>query len=278
MTAVRVSPSWLALREHADAVARAPELVDQLRPDLPAAAPLLVHDLACGTGSMLRWLAPQLPGPQHWICSDLDADLLAVAAGQPEQRAADATPVTVSPQQQDVTRLAPGACAGAALITVSALLDLLTADELDRLVATCADAHCPALLTLSVTGCVELDPPHPLDAAVGAAFNAHQRRIRGGRRLLGPDAPDAAARAFRRSGFDVTVRASDWCLGPDSGALAAAWFAGWLAAACAQRPELDRDAREYARWRRDDAASGQLRVRVHHRDLLARPKPDRGVR
>ena len=41
--------------------------------------PLLVHDLGSGTGSMVRWLAPRLPGPQHWVLHDRDPDLLAAA-------------------------------------------------------------------------------------------------------------------------------------------------------------------------------------------------------
>jgi hypothetical protein len=72
MTVARVAPSWLALRESADAAACGIDLVEQLRHCLPADRPVRVHDLACGTGSMLRWLAPRLPGPQHWICHDLD--------------------------------------------------------------------------------------------------------------------------------------------------------------------------------------------------------------
>ena len=40
----------------------------------------MIHDLGSGTGSMSRWLAPRLPGPQHWVLHDRDADLLARAA------------------------------------------------------------------------------------------------------------------------------------------------------------------------------------------------------
>lgn len=275
MTAVRVSPSWLALREPADAGARAPDLIARLR--LPAQRPLVIHDLACGTGSMMRWLAPMLPGPQHWVCYDLDPELLTAAASEPGHRAADGSPVTVSVRHRDVTRLRPGECAGASLITSSALLDLLTADELHRVVATIVDARCPALLTLSVTGQVELWPPHPLDAIIGTAFNAHQRRLTGGRRLLGPDAAGAAAHALRTAGFEVATRAASWRLGPGSAALAAAWFTGWLGAATEQRPDLAVKLREYRPWRLADAAEGRLRVRVRHLDLLAQPNKG-GVR
>ena len=39
MTALQVSPAWLALREPADAAARASELIDELRCDLPGDKP-----------------------------------------------------------------------------------------------------------------------------------------------------------------------------------------------------------------------------------------------
>src|SRR5690606_41047922 len=53
-------------------------------------------------------------------------------------------------------RLRPDELEGASLITASALLDMLTADELERLVRSCVTAACPALITLSVIGGVHL--------------------------------------------------------------------------------------------------------------------------
>jgi hypothetical protein len=272
MTPIRVEPSWLALREPADVVARAGDLVDEIRGDLPAGCPLMIHDLACGTGAMLRWLAPQLPGPQHWITYDLDADLLAALDAAPGTAASDGSQVTTRVRRRDITRLRSCELAGATLITSSALLDLLTADELRRLVCTCDQARCPVLITLTVTGAIQLWPPHPLDEVVVAAFNAHQRRTTGGRRLLGPDAADMAARAFTELGRDVVTRASPWRLGPATSALTSAWVAGWLAAAYEQDPRLAAETGScYASKRLADAAAGRLRVLVHHRDLLLRP-------
>ena len=91
---IRVSREWLALREAADAAARANDLVERLTRQLPATGPRVIHDLGCGTGAMARWLAPLLPGPQHWILHDLDADLLDVAASEPPGPAADGGAVT----------------------------------------------------------------------------------------------------------------------------------------------------------------------------------------
>lgn len=269
---VRVSAEWLALREPADMAARASELVEEVRSYLPTEGRVAVHDLGCGTGSMARWLAVRLSGPQHWVMYDRDVNLLSLAAADPPGPAADGAPVTFETRRRDITRLDPGELADADLITASALLDMMTAEELDRLVITCAEARCPVLLTLSVAGRVELTPPDPLDRCVTEAFNAHQRRTTGARRLLGPDAVCAAVDGFTRLGVDVRLRPSPWRLGPDQAALAAEWFTGWLAAACEERPELDAMAPSYARRRSAEAAAGLLTVTVHHQDLLARPR------
>jgi hypothetical protein len=217
---------------------------------------------------MTRWLAPRLPGPQRWILYDRDADLLDRAAAT-SGKAADGTPVTVQTRRYDINQLTAGELGGASLVTSSALLDLLTAGEVERLVAACTAAGCPALLTLSVTGEIELTPPDPLDAAVADAFNAHQRRTAGGRRLLGPDAIGVAAAEFDRRGATVAVRPSPWSLGADRTELISEWFRGWVGAACEQRPELAGPVEAYARRRLAEAATGRLQVVVHHRDLLA---------
>ena len=269
------APDWLALREDADAAARAAELVEPLRAHLAAGArpgvPVVIRDLGCGTGSMGRWLAGRLPGPQVWVLHDRDPRLLASAATSTPCVAADGAPITSRTHEGDLTELSAADLAGTALVTASALLDLLTAAEVDGLAAACAEAGAAALLTLSVTGCVELEPPDPLDAAFRTAFNAHQRRCTGGRRLLGPDASAAAVAAFARRGAVVETRSSPWRLGTDRAELAEEWLRGWLAAACAQQPELEGCAAAYLRRRLDACAAGQLQVTVGHLDVLAVP-------
>jgi hypothetical protein len=135
-------------------------------------------------------------------------------------------------------------------------------------------AGCPALVTLTVVGRVGLAPGDPLDERVTAAFNAHQRRrLDGDRRLLGPDAVDAAADAFSRLGADVVVRPSPWRLGAAEAALAVEWLDGWVGAAAEQDPRLaaDLDGDGYPARRVAEARAGLLRVAVHHQDLLALP-------
>jgi len=257
--AIRVSPEWLDLRERADAAARSHDLVRHLR-RLTTDRPVVVHDLACGSGSMGRWLAAQLPGPQLWILHDRDPDLLALAD-------VPGRDITVETRLSDVTRLGRDELAGASVVTASALLDLLTANELDRLIQACAGAGCPVLLTLTVTGRVRLSPADPLDARVAASFDQHQRRGR----LLGPDAVEAAAEGFRRLGAEVVVRPSPWRLGATDCDLAAEWLTGWVDAACEQEPALAASADLYRRRRLREAAAGALAVTVGHADLLVLP-------
>jgi hypothetical protein len=264
----RVTPEWLALREPADAAARAVDLVEPVRRRLAGRSQLVIHDFGSGTGSMGRWLAPRLPGPQHWVLHDRDGDLLDHAKAEMADTAVDGAAVTVETRQSDITRLTADELGDAHLITTSALLDMLTADEIERVVAACATVGCPILLTISVIGRAELTPADPLDAEIVAAFNAHQRRTTGGRRLLGPDAVDATVDAFRRRGATVLIRPSPWRLGADQTELISEWFTGWLAAACEQRPDLVGPARTYAARRRADLAGGRLGVVVQHTDLL----------
>ncbi|MEU3885546.1 class I SAM-dependent methyltransferase [Streptomyces sp. NPDC029041] len=272
----RYAPEWLELREPADAAARAHDLLDPLRirlANLPGKSGVVIHDLGCGTGSMGRWLAPRLDGAQHWILHDRDPYLLHFAAVSSPRSAADGSRVTVETRRGDVARLTPDALQGASLVTASALLDVLTREEIDTLAAACAGAGCPALLTLSVAGRVELTPSHPLDAEIARAFNDHQRRDG----LLGPDAVTVAAEAFSEHGATVRLHPSAWRLGPEQARLTEQWLRGWVGAAVEERPELRAEADVYLTNRLAACAAGELRVTVHHVDLLALSRPVGGA-
>lgn len=256
-------PSWLELREGADATARAAELLDPLSAALPPDGPLVIWDLGCGTGSQGRWLSGRLRGPQHWILHDGDPRLLDRARSS-EYVTADGTPATVETRAGDIGALRASDLAGASLVTASALLDVLTAAEVEAIAAAAA---CPALLTLSVVGRVRLSPSEPLDAEFAAAFDAHQRRDG----LLGPGAVAAATRAFGRRGASVQARPSPWRLGPGQAALTAEWLRGWVAAAVEQQPDLAPFAEDYLGRRLTECAAGRLTAEVHHVDLLVLP-------
>jgi hypothetical protein len=179
--------------------------------------------------------------------------------------AAGGAAVTIEARRSDITRLTRDDLAGTSLVTASALLDLLTADALTRVLAACAGR--PMLLALTVLGRVILTPEEPLDALIGAAFNAHQRR--GGR--LGPDAVAAAVDELRGTGAEVIVRPSPWRLDAAHAGLAAEWLGGWVAAACEQDAALAAEAVAYRDRRLAQAEAGELDVVVDHADLLVLP-------
>jgi len=263
--AVRVTPEWLGLREPADAAARSAELAEHLGRHLATAGSLVIHDLGGGSGAMGRWLAPRLPGRQHWVVHDRDADLLKLAVAGAPGPAADRSAVTVEARRSDITRLTQDDIAGASLVTASALLDLLTSDALGRMLR--AGSGRPMLVALTVVGRVTLTPQEPLDARMGAAFNAHQCRGR----KLGPDAVAAAVDRLRGTGAELLVRPSPWRLDAARADLAAEWLDGWVAAACEQEPALAAEARAYRDRRLAQAVAGELDVVVDHADLLVLP-------
>jgi hypothetical protein len=203
---------------------------------------------------------------------DRDADLLKVAAVQLPGPAADGAAVTVEAKRSDIARLRPGDLTGATLITASALLDLLTEEELVGLIGVCGGRACPMLLTLSVVGEVKLTPADHLDRRVAAAFDAHQRRMTERGCLLGPDAVPFAVEQFARLGAEVLIRPTPWRLDVAHAELAVGWFDGWLGAACEQEVELAAEAELYARRRLAHAAAGELAVTVGHADLLVSPR------
>ncbi|OLT30666.1 trans-aconitate methyltransferase [Nocardiopsis sp. CNR-923] len=252
------APEWLALREGADARARSERAVEQVR-----GHGRVVADLGCGTGSFGRWLAPRLPETRRWVLVDRDPALLALAR--------ESVPVGhVRTRALDLASLRARDLDGVTLVAASALLDLLTRAEVEALAGAVVGAGCPALLTLTVSGRVELSPTDPLDARVGRAFDDHQRR--GGR--LGPDAVAVTAGVFGGLGARTRAFASPWRLGPEHRDLLRAWLLGWVGAAAEQEPGLAVSA--YLERRLEQCGRGRLRATVHHTDLvvLAPRAPD----
>lgn len=259
--------SWLALRAKADDDARSAALALRLARLIPP-GPVVVHDLGSGTGAMPRWLAPRLPGPQEWalrdgdalILDDVDLDAVLDDAGRP---------ITACRMVEHLGDLSRDAFAGASAVTASALLDVVTADEARRIVDACVAATAPALFSLSVTGGALLHPQEPLDALIGAAFDAHQRRPDRG--LLGPDAVPVVARLFAAAHWQVKRARTPWRLGRGDEVLIGEWLDGWIGAASEQDPSLAARAEEYRARRLDQASAGHLRVVVPHEDVLAWP-------
>jgi SAM-dependent methyltransferase len=262
------SAEWLALREPHDARARNREVLDAVAAAAAAAgSAIAVVDLACGTGATLRALASRLPARQDWRLVDNDLSLLARAAS-----GASARGVTVTRIPVDLSRDLEAALDGPIdLVTTSALLDLVSADWLDRLVVEVAARRLPLYAALSYDGRVAFDPADPLDAAVIAAVNRHQQTDKGFGPALGPGAAEAAIAGFKKANYTVVHGRSDWRLAPRDHEIQRDMLAGWAGAAREIGALSLADAAAWLTRRRDLVAAGRSTITVGHVDLFARP-------
>lgn len=291
------SADWLALREPFDRAARQASaaafdlagLADRSR---GGGATLGVLDLACGTGSNLRELAPRLGGAQRWLMVDHDPGLLAVLPGEvaawarsrgfgcrsvADQLRLDGPgwDADVQLQRIDLSQeLGALPWGDFALVTASALLDLVSAAWLDDLLARACAAKSALLFALTVDGRAEWTPEIAGDDWVARCFEAHQRRDKGFGAALGADAVAVAAARLAAWGCGVHRSRSDWRIdggdGQDALAMLRAMISGSAEAALEQAPAAGAAIGEWQAQRM--AAIARTRLRVGHIDLLAVPR------
>jgi Methyltransferase domain len=258
------SPRWLALREPYDQAARNATVLDAVAATFADAPAATVTDLGCGTGATMRAIARCLPARQSWRLVDNDNVLLDAAA-----KAAPAR-TNVSTVAIDLAHAVEQALDGCDLVATSALLDLVSAAWLDRLVASLVRLSRPLYAALSYDGAVALRPETRHDAAVIAAVNCHQRTDKGFGPALGPDAARTAPARFRGAGFSVLKGRSDWRFGTRDREIQTEVLAGWAGAA----HEIGLDPSildEWLRERRDLVTAGRSQMRVGHIDFFAMP-------
>lgn len=255
------SADWLALREPADHRARSRRLMQAVRDRLAGGTTVSIVDLAAGTGSNLRYLAPGWDRSQAWLLVDQDPDLLSRA--RPVGSATLATRVT---DLTDVEQL-PAILDGRDLITASALLDLVSQTWLEQMIAACHRTRASVLFALTYDGRMECTPEDPGDAAVRALVNQHQRTDKGFGPALGPGAADCAADLLGAAGYRVLRESSDWQLEPDETELQRQLILGWAEAAA----ELATgDTRSILGWRDRRLAhvtANRSRLVVGHQDV-----------
>jgi hypothetical protein len=260
------SADWLALREPYDLAARNAAVLDAMAETFLQHGSVSIVDLACGTGSTLRAVAPRLPAQQRWRLVDNNLSLLAKAAAlsQPPRLTVAAKPVDLA---RDLELALDGPLD---LITTSALLDLVSDEWLERLVVEAAARRLPVYAALTYDGRTTVAPAAELDAEVLAAFDAHQRTDKGFGPALGPSAARRAVERFERVGYSVVHGPSDWVFGPDDRIIQEALLAGWAeVAATMQSSQAAVD-----RWlaqRRADLAAGRSQLSIGHIDFFARP-------
>jgi SAM-dependent methyltransferase len=252
---------WLARREAVDHAARSESLTRALAGALPAARPLRILDLGTGTGSNIRFLTPRLPAPQAWTAVDRDASLIAQL------------PAGVEARRLELGSLGDTALfQGAHLVTASALLDLVSADWIDRLAGICSRADAAALFALNYDGWSACVPRDLDDQFVLEQFNRHQRsNDKGFGPAAGPDAAVRAAQAFSHVGYRVRAERSDWNLTPDMKDLQTALIAGWAHAVLEISPEHGGRVGAWLERRLAHVRAGQSRIQVGHVDVAAWP-------
>jgi SAM-dependent methyltransferase len=261
------STDWLALREPHDARARNPAVLNAVVASLAGNTSIRIVDLACGTGSTLRALAPRFPAGQNWRLADNDLSLLARASAMARPAGVSFTAVPL-----DLNRDLEAALDGPIdLVTTSALLDLVSEAWLDRLVVETLARSIPIYAALSYDGRIEIEPCNTFDAAIVTAVNAHQRGDKGFGPALGPTAATAAIVRFESLGCSVIHGKADWIIGPHDREFQMEIFSGWASVA---RELGDLSLADTVGWltsRLDAVAAGCSSICVGHVDIFARP-------
>jgi hypothetical protein len=299
------SADWLAAREPHDAAARAVELVGLLRTreltrsgaEARDAVARAIVDLGAGSGANLRWLLPKLGGVQAWQLVDHDAALLAAAEpaihdwasrtgaeahvatsarGPGHGESLDDIVVTGDDFVCRVHRTRADLASDLdlielperALVTSSALLDLVSAEWLRALVRRCHAASADVYFSLTYDGRTVCTPADETDAEALELFNRHQAGDKGFGPALGPTAGLRAVDSFVARGYRVASRTSDWRIGPDAAAFQRELLSGWLGAALEIAPQRRETLEAWHRRRVAHVDAGVSTLVVGHVDLL----------
>lgn len=276
------STDWLSLRESADTRARSAALRDRVGGWASRrVSPLCVTDLGAGTGSTLRWLAPVLPQRQQWLLVDHDAELLSTLPEYLQDWAVERGRRWRTEGQggvldehcrvdwrrldlmRELDRLSWG---GLDLITASALLDLVSAEWLDRLTKSCAEHRVALYSTLNFDGELGWKPALAGDERMAELFARHQHGDKGFGPALGPDAAEYLVRRLEALGYRVIHADSPWQLGRTRISLQKALLDGYRRVIDELAPD---DAELHDWWDRRWVSLPESTHRVGHRDVFA---------
>ncbi len=276
------SAQWLALREPADHRARNAVLRDAMVSHVQASVRacgewISVADLGCGSGSNLRALAPFLPSHQRWSLVDYDPQLLIAARAAlrlwADEILADDDMLRLQKSgkiievvfcQKDLAADIESVLAQPLnLVTAAAFFDLVAQDWIARF---CKALSAPFYTVLTYDGVEIWQPPHDADAAILAAFHAHQATDKGFGLSAGPQATDSLEQNLKARGFKVSKAQSPWALGAPESELMRA-LANGSAGAVAETGLISLKDLEDWRAARQKAEA----CHIGHWDLLAIP-------
>ncbi len=275
------SAQWLALREPADCRARNGGVRAAALALFAGRGAASLVDLGCGSGSNLRALAEFLPARQTWRLVDHDKALLEAAraaltawaesahsdAGGALHLVKGGKSITAHFVCADLADALEGVLAGDIdLVTAAAFFDLVAAPWIKTFCAALAARQLPLYTVLTYDGIEQWSPPHPADAAMLAAFHAHQAGDKGFGPAAGPQALSILSQAFRDAGWMVTTGQSPWRLGADDAKLIAMLAEGSAGAVRETGKVAPGDIASWLAARRGAGAAV-----IGHEDFFARP-------
>jgi hypothetical protein len=274
------SVDWLALREPVDHRSVNSVVRDAVRTWIGARKEIDIIDLGCGSGSNLRGLAPHLPSSQHWRLVDWDQALLDHARGaltawaEEFKSTTDGLAISASGKQIDVSfdqadlmkDYARVLDRPADLVTAAAFFDLVSAQWIADFCAALARSRLPLYTVLTYDGQEDWTPTYAGDAAMLAAFHAHQQSDKGFGPAAGPGAIEALRQALEAQGYSVIIGESPWRMDHADARLIAELAAGAAQAAVASTQVSESTAAEWLAARRNADT-----CRIGHVDLFARP-------
>ena len=187
-----------------------PKVLAAVAAALAALPALTIVNLACGTGSTLRALAPHLPALQNWKLVDNDLDPLVRAADAFHSRARSDNHANRSCAISKRHSIVP-----LIWVTSSGLLDLVSESWLERLVTDVAARRLPFYRALTSDGRITFEPSNPLDAAISRPLAT----ITVATRNLDPIRPGCrnttrTIATFEALRYFVVKAAADWVMKP----------------------------------------------------------------
>ncbi len=273
------SVDWLSLREPVDHRSVNADVRAAFMRDFGARDHVTLTDIGCGSGSHLRSLAPHLGPRQTWRLVDYDARLLAAArellcrwADRAEDTSAgvrlekNARIIETSFVQCDLSKdLDTILDEPADAVTAAAFFDLVSERFIETFIVALTARKLPLYTILTYDGREVWSPPHRADAAMLAAFNAHQSTDKGFGAAAGPNATALMSEAFRRKGYIVATGESPWRLSVKDRLLMSELASG-IAHAVGETGRVAAD--DVASWLADKKTA--VHCEIGHLDLYAR--------
>lgn len=220
------SPEWLHLREGADLAARNSDIANAVSARFALRKEISVVDLGSGTGANLRATAPLLPDRQTWRLVDNDRQLLDAARSEiarwADHSESNGDGLTIKKGRAEIaisfatidlaTDLDRAFDTNPALVTASALFDLVSEPFIRKIARMCAEKNAAFYTVLTYNGVQRWNPHRPADNQIAGAFHRHQLTDKGFGPAAGPMAPSLLAEQFRLNGYCVLEGDSPWLL------------------------------------------------------------------